>query len=94
MFGSSGVSDSWRLRLNPGQKRYHQKHEFMEFPWGYRLDRPVTTGHRWKTVQIGRITKVQPVCEAMLPIHPLYVSWALSDALIRNPCAVCADYTP
>ena len=64
------------------------------YPWGYRLDRPVTIGHRWKTVQIGRVTKVQPVCGAMQPIHSLCVSWALGEAPIRNPCAVCEDYTP
>jgi hypothetical protein len=70
------------------------------YPWGYRMDRPVTMGHRWKTVQVGQgllehpVTKLQPVCEAMLPVHPLFVSWTLGEAPIRNPCPVCADFTP
>lgn len=64
----------------------------MEAPWGYRMDRPVTMGHRWKQVQIGKAVKVQPVCGAMMPIHPLYVSWATEP--IRNPCPVCADWEP
>jgi hypothetical protein len=66
----------------------------MNTPWGYCIDRPVTTGHRWKTVQIGRVTKVQPVCGYMHPIHPLCVSWALGEAPILNPCPVCADLEP
>lgn len=64
----------------------------MHAPWGYRMDRPVVMGHRWKQVQIGNVVKVQPICGCMMPIHSLYVNWA--NEPIRNPCTVCADWEP
>lgn len=62
----------------------------MNAPWGYRIDRPVAMGHRWKHVQIGSVVKVQPVCGCMHPIHELQVAWA--DEPIKNPCGVCAEW--
>jgi len=61
---------------------------FLERTLGYRIDRPARWGIGGSTSS-RKVTKVQPVCGCMHPIHPLYVAWADEPLNNRAPCVRC-----